>query len=90
MSTNDPVNRWRIHGDPARFAEAAAVVRSAQAEEVFGSRFPGEFVMVGLARVLDALAREVRDDPGLGHDVVSAATDLAAHVLAYVPCEGRP
>jgi hypothetical protein len=41
--------------------------------------------MVGLARLLDVLAREVRDNPDLGHDVVSAVTDLAEHVLAYVP-----
>jgi BarA-like signal transduction histidine kinase len=41
--------------------------------------------MSGVARLLDSLAREIRDNDTLGHDVVSAASEMAGHVLAYLP-----
>jgi hypothetical protein len=65
--------------------EAAAALRGARAEQIFGSRFPGEYIMSGLARLLDSLAREMRDNCALGHDVASAATDMSGHVLQYLP-----
>jgi hypothetical protein len=81
----DPGNRWPLHGDPTRLTAAAAVLRAADAEQIFGTRLPGEYVMTGVARLLEALAHEVHERVDLGHDVVSAATDIAEHVLAYVP-----
>jgi len=88
MGTDDLSNRWPIHGDPDRLLQAATALRDAQPEDVFGSRYPGEFVMSAIARLLDALAREMREEDGLGHDVVSAATELSEHVIAYVPRTG--
>jgi hypothetical protein len=85
MEPDDLTNRWAIHGDPARLTEAAAALRGARAEQIFGARFPGEYVMSGIARLLDALAREMRNNGTLGHDVVSAATEMSGHVLAYLP-----
>ena len=85
METDDLANDWAIHGDPARLTEAATALRGAPAEQIFGARFPGEYVMAGIARLLDSLAREMRDNDTLGHDVVSAANELAGHVLAYLP-----
>ena len=85
METDDLPNRWAIHGDPARLMEAAAALRGARAEQIFGARFPGEYVMSGIARRLDSLAREMRNNGTLGHDVVSAATEMSEHVLAYLP-----
>jgi DNA-binding CsgD family transcriptional regulator len=40
MHNDDPVNRWRIRGDPARLTAAAAALRSAHAEDVLGSASP--------------------------------------------------
>jgi hypothetical protein len=85
METDDPTNRWAIRGDPARLTEAAAALRGARAEQIFGARFPGEYVMSGIARLLDSLAREMRENSTLSHDVVSAATEMSRHVLAYLP-----
>jgi hypothetical protein len=85
MGTDDFTNRWAIRGDPTRLTEAAAALRSARAEQIFGARFPGEYIMSGIARLLDSLAREMRDDGTLGHDVVSSATEISEHILVYLP-----
>ena len=85
MATDDRMNRWAIRGDPARLTEAAAALRGTRAEQIFGARFPGEYVMSGIARLLDSLAREMRESRTLSHDLVSAATELSEHVLAYLP-----
>ena len=78
-------NRWPLHGDPLRFTAAAAVLRAGDAEQIFGTRFPGEYVMISVARLLDALANKIRQHADLGYEVVSAATELAEHALTYVP-----
>jgi hypothetical protein len=85
METDDLTNRWAIRGDPAQLTEAAAALRGTRAEEIFGARFPGEYVMSGIARLLDSLAREMRHNDTLSHDVVSAATEMSRHVLTYLP-----
>ena len=89
METDDLADRWTIRGDPARLTEAAEALRGTRAEQIFGTRFPGEYVMSGIARLLDSLAREMRDNDTLGHDVVSAATEMSEHVLAYLPEIGK-
>ena len=85
MEMDDLTSRWAIRGDPARLTEAAAALRGTRAEQIFGARFPGEYVMSGIARLLDSLAREMRENRNLSHDLVSAATELSEHVLAYLP-----
>ena len=84
-SAVDPTNRWPLHGDPTRLIAAAAVLRAGDAEQIFGTRFPGEFVMTGVARLLEVLADRIHEHVDLGHDLASAATEIAEHVLAYVP-----
>jgi hypothetical protein len=76
MDSDDVTNRWAIRGNPARLMEAAAALR-------------GEYVMSGIARLLDSLAREMRDNDTLSHDVVSAAAEMSEHVLAYLPQIGK-
>ena len=85
MEMDDLTSRWAIRGDPARLTEAAAALRGTRAEQIFGARFPGEYVMSGIARLLDSLAREMRENRSLSHDLVSAATEISEHVLAYLP-----
>jgi hypothetical protein len=85
MEMDDLTSRWAIRGDPARLTEAAAALRGTRAEQIFGARFPGEYVMSGIARLLDSLAREMRESRNFSHDLVSAATELSEHVLAYLP-----
>lgn len=89
METDDLTNRWAIRGDPGRLMEAAEALRGTRPEQIFGTRFPGEYVMSGIARLLDSLAREMRDNDTLSHDVVSAATEMSEHVLAYLPKIGK-
>jgi hypothetical protein len=79
----DPV-RWTIRGDPALLTGAAAELRGAPLGRTDGAPLPGDFVMFGLARLLDSLAAAVRAPAGLPHDVVSAAEELSRHVLTYV------
>jgi hypothetical protein len=89
MEPDDLTNRWAIRGDPARLTEAAAALRGARAEQIFGARFPGEYVMSGIARLLDSLAREMRYNDTLSHDVVSAAAEMSEHVLTFLPEFGK-
>ena len=89
MEADDLTNRWAIRGDPARLTEAAAALCDARAEQIFGARYPGEYVISGIARLLDSLAREMRDNDTLSHDVVSAATEMSEHVLTYLPEIGK-
>jgi hypothetical protein len=89
METDDLTSRWAIRGDPARLMEAAEALRGTRAEEIFGARFPGEYVMSGIARLLDSLAREMRENRTLNHDVVSAAAEISEHILAYLPEIGK-
>jgi hypothetical protein len=89
METDDSADRWAIRGDPSRLTEAAEALRGTRAEQIFGARFPGEYVMSGIARLLDSLAREMRDNDSLSHDVVSAATEISEHILAYLPEIGK-
>ena len=88
MST-DLVDHRPLHGDPARLTAAAAVLRAGDAAQIFGDRLPGEFVMFGVAQLLEAVAARMQEHADIGHSVVSAATGLAEHVLAYVPTEGQ-
>jgi hypothetical protein len=80
----DPTNHWSVRGDPTRLAAAAAALRAGNAEQIFGTRFPGEYVMTGVARLLEAIANKIHERVDLGHDVVSAATEVAEHALVYV------
>ena len=64
------------------------MLRAGDAEQIFGARFPGEFVMSSLAHLLEAIAHANDTHIDLNHDVVSAATEIAEHVLAYVPRNG--
>jgi hypothetical protein len=80
----DLANHWSLHGDPTRLTAAAAVLRAGNAEQLFGAGFPGDYVMASVARLLEAVAAKMRLHVDLGHDVVSAATDIAEHVLTYV------
>jgi hypothetical protein len=81
----DATDRRPLRGDPTRLITAAAVLRAGDAERIFGTRFPGEYIMIGLARLLEALAYKMQEHVDLGHGVVSAASEIAEHALAYVP-----
>jgi hypothetical protein len=84
-----PTGSRPLQGDPNRLMAAAAVLRGADAEQIFGTRFPGEYVMIGIARLLDALAYKIQEHADLGYGVVSAASEISEHVLAYVPRDSR-
>lgn len=83
--SDDLSSHRTLAGDPDRLAAAAAALRRGAADDVFGARFPGEYVMAAVARLLDALAQQIRDGAQLGHAVPSAASDIAEHVLTYLP-----
>ena len=81
-------NRWPLHGDPVRLVAAAAVLRAGNAEQIFGTRFPGEYVMISVARLLEAVASKIRERVDLGYEVLTAATEIAEHALDHVPRDG--
>jgi hypothetical protein len=60
------------------------VLRAGDARETFGTRFPGEYVMTAVVRMLDAVTKKIHEQVDVGYEVVSAATEIAEHVLAYV------
>jgi hypothetical protein len=88
-ATAESTNRWPLQGDPVRLVAAAAVLRAGNAEQIFDTRFPGEYVMTSVARLLEAVAYGIRKHVDLGHEVVSAATEIAQHALDYVPGDKR-
>ena len=67
MEKDDFTNRWAIHGDPARLTQAAAALRGARAEQIFGARFPGEYVMFCYLPLVDGT-------PHLAHGMTQAFT----------------
>ena len=73
-----------IRGEPKLLTSAAAGLRSSPVGRRDGAPLPGAFVMFGIARLLDTLAAAMRGPHGLPHEVVSAAEDLAQHVLTYL------
>lgn len=87
--TDDAAHPWALGGDPARLTAAAAALRAGSAERVFGSRQPGEYVMAATARLLDTLAARMREGGDVGHDVVSAAAEIAEHILDRLPAPGQ-
>jgi hypothetical protein len=92
-TSTDLDNHWPLRGDPTRLYAAAAVLRAAGAERIFRAEFHGQYVVAGVARLLENLALEIHQHVDLGHEVVSAATDIAEHVLAHLPrdrqCSGE-
>jgi hypothetical protein len=82
-TSTDLTNHWPLRGDPTRLYAAAAVLRAGDAEQILGTRVPREYVTAGVARLLETLAVRMHEHVDLGHQVVSAATDIAEHVLAY-------
>lgn len=80
----DPTSSWGIHGDPAMLVEAARRLRLGIDMGVYRSHPPGEYAMFGLARLLDAIAFSIHIDGAVHHTVVSGATEVAHHVLAYL------
>jgi hypothetical protein len=79
-----PGGGWSIRGEPALLVEAAARLRGSPAGRRDAAPLPGEFVMFGVARLLDTLAVAMEGERDLPHDVVSAAEELAHHVLTYI------
>ena len=80
----DPDQAWDIQGDPALLIDAARKLRLGI--EIEGHRFhpPGEYAMLNLARLLDAIAFSMHIDGAVHHTVVSGATEIARHVLHYL------
>ena len=84
----DDGRRWTIRGEPALLTGAAAELRSAPLGRADGAPLPGEFVMFGLARLLDALAAAMWGSRELPHDVVSAAEELSRLVRTHLRPSG--
>ena len=81
QSSTGATSSWGIHGDPALLVEAARGLRCGVEMSVYRSHPPGEFAMLGLARLLDAIAFSICIDGVVHHTVVSGATEVGHHVL---------
>jgi hypothetical protein len=84
QSSTDATSSWGIHGDPALLVEAARGLRRGVEMSVYRSHRPGEFAVLGLARLLDAVAFSVCIDGVVHHAVVSGVTEVGHHVLRYL------
>ncbi|GAA0947931.1 hypothetical protein [Virgisporangium aurantiacum] len=80
----DTTSPWGLRGDPALLVEAARRLRLGIEKGVYRSQPPGEYAMFGIARLLDAIALSMRVDGRTHTGVVSAANEVAQHVLKYV------
>ena len=69
--------------------ERAALWRTAATElrrrPPGGPHDPGPYAVLGIARLLDALADTLHSGDRLRHDVVTATDELARHIHRYVP-----
>lgn len=73
-----------LHGEQAVLVEAARTLRSAVTLEVYRSHPLDEYAMSGAARLLEAIARSLHVGDDVHHAVVSAAMEIADHVMTYV------
>jgi hypothetical protein len=80
-----PMRAWSIRGDPELLTDAADRLRCGIVRGVYRSQPPGEYAMFGIARLLDSLAHSMRHGAALHHDIVSSATEVARHVITYLP-----
>jgi hypothetical protein len=78
---------WGLHGDPALLVEAAQRLRLGIRAGVYRSQPPGEYAMFGVARLLDAIAFSMHVEGATHPRVVTGATEVAHHVLTYVPAD---
>jgi hypothetical protein len=74
---------WSLHGEQARLVEAARTLRCGAAPEAGRSRPLDEYVMFGVARLLDAIAYSLRVGDDVHDTVVSGAMEIADHVMTY-------
>jgi hypothetical protein len=81
---SSPATPWGLHGEQARLVEAARILRCGIKLELFRSNPFGEYVMFGVARLLDALAHSLRSGDDVHHTVVSGAMEIADHVTTYL------
>lgn len=76
---------WTIHGDHRLvLAEAARVLRWGIELRVGDPHPLSEYHMLGLARLLDALAFSLQTGDEVHHVVVSRAVEMARHVTTYL------
>jgi hypothetical protein len=83
-SDHSSATPWGLHGEQARLVEAASILRCGIELELYRSNPLGEYVMFGVARLLDALAHSLRSGDDVHHTVVSAAMEIADHVTTYL------
>ena len=85
MSNDLRAPMWGVHGDPDVLVEAARILRHGLELGIFRPRPPGEYALLGLARLLDALAFSLHRGNEVHHTVVSGAMEIARHVTTYLP-----
>lgn len=82
--TDATASAWGADGDPALLVEAAHRVRLGIETGVYHSHSPGEHVMFGLARLLEAIAMDMRSEGAVHGAVVTGATEIA-HLVVDIP-----
>jgi hypothetical protein len=75
---------WSLHGEQERLVEAARILRYGIELGLYRSNPLGEYGMFGVARLLDALAHSLHTRNDVHHTVVSAAMEVADHVVTYL------
>jgi hypothetical protein len=75
---------WGIDGDQRLLVESARVLRCGITAGVDLTQPHGEYVMLGLSRLLDAIAFSMRTGDGVDPAVISGAMEIARHVTTYL------
>jgi hypothetical protein len=74
--------RVNIHENAALWRAAAEELRQ---RPPGGPNDPGQYALLGIGRLLDALANAADRGDDLRFDLVTAADELAGHIHRYVP-----
>jgi hypothetical protein len=73
-----------VRGGPELLAAAADELRRGLSAPEVQGKVPTEYVRYGTARLLDALAASVRNGDQVHHAVLSAANEMARHVMTHL------
>ena len=75
---------FSVGGDPDVLRDAATRLQDGVAQGYYRGHPPGEFAMLAISRLLEAVSAALVRQASLPTDVIGRASDVARHVLTYL------